>query len=537
MYRFTDEKEINELLNDVLDRVKSYADRQAQHVQKLNEIGTALSAENDLEKLLEMILVEAKEFTNADGGTLYLMSRDERQLLFTVVQTDSLKIKMGGTQGKIEWPPVNLYKEDGEQNREMVAALCALDGKIINIPDVYHAEGFNFEGTKKFDQNTGYRSQSMLVIPMRNYEKEIIGVLQLLNRQSAKTNKVVAFSVEDEQATLSLASQAAVAITNAQLVRDLEKLLESFIKSIADAIDEKSPYTGGHIRRVAELTMMVAEAINHEKNGKFGKIEFDKDKLKELYIAAWMHDIGKITTPEFVVDKATKLETIHDRIETIETRFQVLLHDLEIRLLKTEISSEIYEAEKAQLMDDLEFIKTANIGGEFMSDDKIERIHQISKKSWRCHDKELPLLDAEDVKNLTIRKGTLTDEEREKIQAHASVGKKMLEALPFPKKLSHVPEYAAEHHEKLSGKGYPLGLTAEQIPLEARILALADVFEALTAADRPYKKAKTLHEVSKILGFMVKDNELDADLVDFFFRHNLHLEYAQKELKPEQLDS
>jgi len=536
MVTFSENQEVNEFLHRVLNEVKTFAQKQADHIKKLNEIGAALSAENNLDKLLEMILAEAKNFTNADAGTLYMMTDDEKYLKFRVVETDSLGIKMGGTMGDITWPPLSLYKEDGSQNREMVAALCALEGEMINIEDVYEAKGFNFEGTKKFDQSTGYRSKSMLVIPMKNYENEVIGVCQLLNRKDNQTGEVTHFTGEDESSTSSLASQAAVAITNAKLINDLRNLLESFIKSIAAAIDAKSPYTGGHVRKVAEITMMVADAINNSKEGKYGDITYGYDRLNELRIAALMHDVGKITTPEYVVDKATKLETVYDRIKTVKTRFEVIKRDLQIEVLQGRLSQAELDTKIAELDEDFRFLEVSNIGGEFMSDDKIERIKKISQRKWIEDGIEKPLLDDDEIKNLTIRKGTLTEEEREKINDHARMSKEMLDKLPFPKKLRRVPEIAGSHHEKLNGKGYPQGLSAEQLSLESRILALADIFEALTASDRPYKDAKKLSEVAKIISFMVKDGELDPDLVKFFYDAKLHLKYAKNELKEEQID-
>ncbi len=546
---FSDNKDVNDFVNRVVSEVHSFAQKQADHIQNLNKIGAALSAENNLDKLLEMILTEAKNFTNADGGTLYLMTDDEKYLKFNVVETESLGIKMGGTMGEITWPPLSLHKDDGSENREMVAALCALDGKLINIEDVYEAEGFNFEGTKKFDEGTGFRSKSMLVIPMKNYENEVIGVCQLLNRQDPTTGEVVAFSKDDEISTMSLASQAAVAITNAKLIHDLRNLLESFIRSIATAIDAKSPYTGGHVRKVAEITMIIVNAINEDKTGVFKDITYDYDQLNELRIAALMHDVGKITTPEYVVDKSTKLETIYDRIGVVRTRFEVLKRDLKIEYMeklhkihdkkdkaKVDALKEEYKAKVAELDDDLEFLETSNIGGEFMADEKIERVKKIAARTWIENGESQPLLTENEVENITIRKGTLTEEERLKINDHARMSLEMLNKLPFPKKLRRVPEIAGGHHEKLNGKGYPQGLTAEDLSLEARVLALADIFEALTASDRPYKDAKKMSEVMKIIGFMVKDEELDPDLVSFFYERQLHIKYAQKELKPEQLD-
>ncbi len=547
---FSENKEVDDFVRRVLLEVHTFAQKQADHIQKLNEIGAALSAENNLNKLLEMILTEAKNFTNADAGTLYLMTDDEKQLKFTVVETDSLNIKMGGTMGEITWPPLALYKADGSQNKEMVAALCALDGRLINIEDVYTAAGFNFEGTKKFDQGTGYRSQSMLVIPMKNYENEVIGVCQLLNRKEPQTGETIAFSKDDEKSTTSLASQAAVAITNAKLINDLRNLLESFIKSIASAIDAKSPYTGGHVRKVAEITMLIADTLNANTNGYYKDVKYSYDQLNELRIAALMHDIGKITTPEYIVDKATKLETIYDRIHVIKTRFEALKRDAKIEYLEQQYAYEregathdwvdkledAYRQKLAAIEDDMRFLEAANIGGEFMADEKIARVHDIAKRVWIEDGVEKPLLTDDEVKNITIRKGTLTEEEREKINDHARMSKEMLDKLPFPKKLRRVPEIAGGHHEKLNGKGYPQGLNAEQLSLESRILALADIFEALTASDRPYKGAKKLSEVAKILSFMVKDGELDPELIKFFYESRLHIKYGEKELRDDQID-
>ncbi len=548
MIQFTENRDINGLLNTVLSEVKTFTEKQFEHIKTLNEIGIALSAENDLNRLLDMILHQAKKFTNSDGGTLYLKSDDGKNLYFKVVETNSLDIKMGGTGGEITWPPLKLYDEDGKQNSQMVATYCALTGEVINIEDVYYVKGFNFEGTKKFDAGTGYRSKSMLVIPMKNYENEIIGVLQLINRLN-KDGKSIEFSKEDKDLTLSLASQAAVAITNTKLVKDLEEFLNAVISTIAGAIDEKSPYTGGHIRRVAKISLMIADAINRDEDGIFKKIHYNDDDLKEIKISAWMHDMGKITTPEYVMDKATKLETIYDRIETIKAKFEILKRDIEVEFLRVKMRAieqnklddivgleETYKERIIKLEDDFKFIEVCNIGGEFMADEKIDRVQNISKEKIILNGEEINLLTDNEIKNLSIRKGTLTNEERDIIQNHATLTLKMLNQLPFPKKLKKVPDIAGNHHEKLNGKGYPRGLSAKDLTLESRILALADIFEALTAPDRPYKDAKTLSEVKRIIGFMTKDSELDGDLVKFFYDNKLHLEYAKEELNPEQLD-
>jgi HD-GYP domain-containing protein (c-di-GMP phosphodiesterase class II) len=426
----------------------------------------------------------------------------------------------------------------------MVAALCALENKLINIEDVYCESGFNFEGTKNFDKNTGYRTQSMLVVPMINHEHDVIGVVQLLNKKDEK-NKTISFTQEDEKLILSMASQAAISISNRKLIDDLEKLLNSFIKSIATAIDEKSPYTGGHIGRVAEIAELFVNAINEDQTIYKDKF-YDDDMIKEIKTAAWMHDIGKITTPEYVVDKARKLQTIHDRISEVELRFELLKKQKELELYKAlSCASESKEKEELskQFQEDItainesfKFIQTCNTGGEFMADDKIERLENIAKMSVTINEVPHPLLTENEVYNLSIRKGTLTTEERKVINNHALISIKMLESLPFPKKLKEVPRIAGGHHEKICGGGYPFNLKGDEISFEARILAIADIFEALTAHDRPYKDPNSLNQSMKILSFMAKDNELDKDLIKFFVQNNLHMVYAQKHLQASQMD-
>lgn len=528
-----------EKLQDQIDILQEQLTHKSEHIQTLNKIGMALSNGNDINPLLEMILKEARRFTNADAGTLYLMASDEKSLAFNVVHTASLDIYMGGENGKITWPNLPLYLDNGEGNCKNVAAYCALSGETINIEDVYEYEGFDFTGPKKFDKDNNYKTRSMLVIPMKNHEGEVIGVCQLINALHPKSNEIISFSEEFEASTLSLASQAAIALSNVKLIHDLRDLLEAFIKSIASAIDAKSPYTGGHVRKVAEIAMLIANELNEVNHGKYKDVTYSSDALNEIRIAALMHDVGKITTPEFVMDKSTKLETIYDRIETVTTRFEVLKRDKQIAFLEGNMSVDDYGTLEEILQaidDDIAFIKECNIGGEFMSDDKIARIEAIAKQTWNDSGTIRPMLSDNEVYNLTIRKGTLTEEERDKINFHATMSNNMLEALPFPKKLSQVPFIAGGHHEKLNGKGYPKGLDASQLGLEARLMAIADIFEALTASDRPYKDAKKMTEVMKILNFMVKDGELDPDLMDFFYEQKLHIRYAQAELKPEQLD-
>jgi len=323
------------------------------------------------------------------------------------------------------------------------------------------------------------------------------------------------------------------------LINQLEELFESFINLINGAIDEKSPYTGKHCQRVPALTMMLAEAASETREGPlagFGMTEKDRYELK---IAGLLHDCGKVTTPVHVVDKATKLETIFDRIHLVDTRFEVLKRDAEIEMLKdgSPAAGERCRERIRQLEEDRAFLRTANIGGERMRDEDVERIQRIAAYRWTdVSGKEAGFLSDEELKNLTIRAGTLTAEERQIINHHIVATIKMLEALPWPKHLKKVPEYAGGHHERMDGKGYPKGLTRDQMSLQARVMGIADIFEALTAKDRPYKKGKTLSESLDILGKFRLNGHIDPDLFDVFVRSKVYQRYAETYLNEEQID-
>jgi len=525
-------------------------------LEQLNEIGAALSLEKDLNRLLENILVAAKTITRADGGTLYLVEEQGTRLKFEILRTSSLDIAMGGTTGTpVPFYPIHLHNKDGKPNYQMVAAYAALTGKTVSIADAYTEEGFDFSGTRNFDKKTGYRSKSFLTVPMRNHEGENIGVLQLINRVEPQSGEIVAFSQSDQRLAESLASQAAIALTNRQLIIQLEQLFESFIQLMNTAIDEKSPYTGGHCQRVPTLTMMLAEAVNETRDGPLKDFAMtDKDRY-ELKIAGLLHDCGKVTTPVHVVDKATKLETIFDRINLVDTRFEVLKRDAEIAALERKL--EVVRAggaeARARLNDidqslretlrhidaDRDFLRHCNIGGEQMSPAAQERVRRIGTgyKWTDVSGHTADFLTDDETTNLTIARGTLTGAEREIINHHIVATIKMLEALPWPKHLKNVPEYAGGHHERMDGKGYPRGLTRDQMSVQARVMGIADIFEALTAKDRPYKRGKTLSESLKILGTFALGGHIDPDLFDVFIRRKVYLRYAEAFLDKEQIDS
>lgn len=570
--------------------------------KRLIEIGIALSAEKDTNKLMETILLEAKDIGNADGGSLYIRTKED-MLNFEIVRNDSLGLAQGGSTGEaIDMPPTPMYLDDGQPNDQQIVSNAALSGLTLNIKDAYDSTEFDFSGTKKFDEGTGYRTISVLTVPLKNNQDVVIGVLQLLNSQHTETGEVIAFSEQIQPLIEALASQAAVALDNAILIEAQENLLDSFITLMAQAVDAKSPYTGGHCVRVPELTEMLARAVCDSRTGPFADFDLTQDEWYELHIGAWLHDCGKVTTPEYVVDKATKLETITDRIHEIRMRFEVAKLERVIEYHETLAAGAVDQAQLqaelttalAKLDDDYCFIAECNRGGEFMADELTDRVKEIATTTWTrtlddrmgvSHDelkrkerepaRELPckeplLADRNDhiiehdtvvhsadpdnaygfkievpkhkynlgeIYNLCVSRGTLTEEERFKINDHIVQTIVMLESLPFPKHLERVPEIAGGHHEKMDGTGYPKRLNGKEMSVPARVMAIADVFEALTAADRPYKTPKSLSDSIKIMSFMVKDQHLDPDLFRLFLETRVYQEYADKYLQPSQIDA
>jgi HD-GYP domain-containing protein (c-di-GMP phosphodiesterase class II) len=519
------------------------------HLSQLIDVGLSLSAEKDNALLLEKIMLAAKEIANADGGTIYTMKGD-KYLQMDIVRNDSLHIAMGGSSKQpATFAPLPLYLDNGEPNYANVVTCAIHDDAVIDIKDRHEDNQFDFSGAQKFDDSTGYNSVSFLTIPMKDHKGKMIGALQLINALDHHGN-TIPFTYQNALLVKSLASQAAVALTNKHLIDELEQLFESFIELIAGAIDEKSPYTGGHCRRVPELTIMINEALDANTKGPLKDFKMSENDRYELKIASWLHDCGKIATPEYVIDKATKLETIYDRINEVNTRFEVVRRDIKIKQLEAELEAlragkELSEVEKAefaiqikQTVDDQAFIKRHNIGGEFMSEEDQQRVEDIAHRYQITDITNLPsnILSTDEIMNMQISRGTLNHEERQIINKHISVTIDMLNNLKLPDHLKNVPEIAGGHHERMDGNGYPRGLTREQMSIQTRAMGIADVFEALTAADRPYKKAKTLSESLGIMKRMRDNHHLDPDIFEVFVRDKVYLDYAKKFLKDYQID-
>ena len=583
-------------------------------VEILN-IATTLSGASDLRTLLQLILSKSRQLTGSDAGSIFLVERcDARrnpggidQLWFAVSQnaslagssaTDRVDEDIDSTVSDIRFP----------LTPERLVGWSALSGEVLNIPDVYQLDpALPYRFDRAVDLKLGYRAVSMLTVPMRSTSGETVGVMQLINRKrdprtiltaDTAADLVRPFDAFDQHLIEALASQAAVCVERTQLLEAQEQLIESMITLLAEAIDAKSPYTGGHCERVPELAMMLARAAEETAEGPLADFRLGGEQAwREFRIGAWMHDCGKITTPEYVVDKATKLEANYNRIHEVRTRFEVLLRDARIAWLEGVINggdpSELeaaYLQRQSQLEADFAFVADCNLGGEFFGPDKVERLRAIASQSWQRHfdnrlglaweelsrhndsAQELPvqeplladhawhviprhsdqipaasygfklevpehLYNLGEVYNLTISRGTLTNEERYKINEHIVQTIMMLETLPFPANLSRVAEYAGTHHETLDGKGYPRRLTADDLSVPSRIMAIADIFEALTASDRPYKKAKTLSECLTILAGFRDRQHIDADLFALFLRSGVYLTYAERYLKPEQIDA
>lgn len=589
----------NKRARDLLKKQNEYLDEEVKRrtqdllaaqgkLEHLIQTGLDLEREQDRLALLQKILSSGQSLLHCDAGFLYLVSANK-----------SLHCAMMTLQdGERLLPDIPLYDSHGIPMEREVCAYCALHNKLVIIDDIDSESRFDLSQTRLRDMASGYRTLSLLTVPLVARAGEVIGVVQFINALDPVTSIRTAFNPELIRFVTAMAAQAAVVLDNHQLIAAQKELMDSLIQLIASAIDAKSPYTRGHCERVPELAIMLAEEAGRVDEGELADFSFKSDaEWREFRIGAWLHDCGKVTTPEYVVDKATKLETIYNRIHEVRMRFEVLLRDAMLERLEAMAAGDLpqtveqrFAQRSVQLHEDFAFLAECNLGGEFMAPEKIERIKRIAEESWLRHFDDrlglahdelkrytgeqeiLPILEPlladkhhhiiprtdtrvpdqtnnfniavpeflynhGEIHNLCIMRGTLTEEERFKINEHIIQTIIMLEQLPLLKNMRRVPEYAGTHHETLTGSGYPRKLNKGQLSIPSRIMAIADIFEALTASDRPYKKFKTLSEAIKILYYFKRDNHIDPVLFDLFLTSRIYQRYADKYLLPEQIDT
>ena len=486
-------------------------------LREIVDIGIALTTEKNKNRLLEMILKKAMEISNCDAGTLYLYT--EEGLEFKIMKTLSQGVSKGENGEKIDLPPVPLKEEN-------VCAYSAIHNELINIADVYHSERFDFSGPKKYDAITGYRTRSMIVIPMADAEGELVGVLQLMNSKDRDGN-VIPFTEDAEFVLRSMGSQAAVSVSNMKYMEEIKKQLHSFVSAFATAVDERTPYNGSHTRKVAVYAVILADYVN--KMYEQGKCDefFDENRKDQLHLSAALHDIGKMIIPLSVMNKATRLD---GGLVKIEERFKLLKAYYEIDFLKGKITKELFDEKIQYLNDSLAFITEIDNAG-FMPDEKIARVEEIAANVYENEEgTKLSYLTEVERDCLSIRRGTLTQEEREIMESHVVMTHKILNKVHFSKNYSKVNFFASTHHEALNGTGYPNHLTAEDLEMESRILAVVDVFDALTCTDRPYKKPMPKERAFAILHDMAnKEGKLEDRLVTW-------LEEAMEEIDMDKID-
>jgi hypothetical protein len=416
-YTFSSNKQVNNTLNLVVQSIAELAEEQLRHIKQLTHIGQSLSSETDLDKIFEMILDEGIAFTKSDGATIYRVSDDNNALEFQLVYNATLNMRQGGSHDPIAWPPVALYDENGNPRKSNIVSAVYHSKQSLWFDDVYKAEGYDISGTLKSDRNSGYRCKAMLTIPLKDHEDTVLGVIQFINPLD-DSGEIISFTEEHRTMLSSLSSQAAIALSNRKLIASLEDLLMQFMRSIAGAIEKKSKYSSDHITRVALLTDMIAERINTATEGAFADIHFSENELKEISMAGWMHDIGKIITPEFVMDKSCKLERIMDGFNLVKSRvahIKTLFKYLSLKMKDTEFQEFAHKVLACNDQDPIvfldeatKFIKELNIGGEFVPDDTIARMEALAAIDFEYEGERYFILDDTDRKNLSIRREPLT---------------------------------------------------------------------------------------------------------------------------------
>ena len=463
-------------------------------------IGIEISTEKNKTKLLDKMLLKAMDISGCDAGTLYLCK--EGKLEFKIMKTLSQGVSRGENGESIDLPPVELREEN-------VCAYSAIRRELVNIPDVYDSDKFDFSGPKRYDGITGYRTKSMLVIPMEDAEDRVIGVLQLINKLD-ESGKVIGFTDDDAFVLRSLGSMAAVSLSNMIYLQQIQLQMGSFVQAFATAVDKRTPYNGSHTRKVTIYAELVARYMNslYEK-GEGGEC-FDEARTEQLKLAAGLHDIGKMIVPLSIMNKSTRLD---EGLERVKSRFDYIGLLYERDMLRGDISPETYAEKKAELEDARATVLAAD-GAGFLPDEMLAKVEGVSALVYRGVDgREIPYLTDEETVCLKVRKGTLTADERKVMESHAEMTRTILEQVYFTEKYAKAPKFASEHHELLDGSGYPDRLVAEQLETETRILTVVDVFDALTCTDRPYKKPIPRDRAISILYSMVDEGKMDRYIV------------------------
>jgi HD-GYP domain-containing protein (c-di-GMP phosphodiesterase class II) len=519
-------------------------DEQAELIEKLLDIGTALSGTEDLSSLLNLILTKSREITWSDAGSVYLLDHSDNtsKLLFKIAQNESLP-NLSFKEFAIPLTPRSL------------AGYVALNSVSLNIPDAYDLpENEPYQLDRSFDENISYRTRSVLVVPMQNRKGEVIGVLQLINRKVNPEVKITSenavevtqsYSKWEERILRSLASQAAISIERNHLQESIEHLFEGFVKASVEVIEARDPCTCGHSERVAELAVRLSQEINHVNSGSLATIAFSERQLQELRYAALLHDFGKVGVPEAILTKPKKLYP--RQLEVIRHRFALAQRTLEVESIQKKYEHLLqHSAQKLPQEEECIFCQSLQESDQKLSqsvtklsqywsilleanepkvlaETPLNQLREVAEITYRDLDGEMkPLLTPEEIDQLLVHQGTLTPEEREIIESHVSYTYAFLKQIPWTNDLKNVPTIAYRHHEKLNGTGYPLGLKSPEIPIQAQIITIADIYDALTAGDRPYKSGLPTVTALKILQQEASKNTINADCLEIFKQRKVY---------------
>jgi HD-GYP domain-containing protein (c-di-GMP phosphodiesterase class II) len=519
--------------------------RKSEELHELNKIGVALSAERDIKKLLELILVKSREITAADAGSLYLVERGkdaqtnaDDQLRFKLAQNDSVQV------------PFEEFTMPLSETS--IAGYVALSGQVVNVTDAYHLPaGSPFKFPRSFDEKSGYRTKSMLVVPMRDHKDEVIGVVQLINKKrDAKTvlqpvalvdASVIQFTSVDEELASSLASQAAVAFENTQLIQNIRNLFESFVEASVTAVESRDPTTSGHSRRVATLTCGLAEKVDASEREPFRGHNFTRDQLREIHYASLLHDFGKVGVREKVLIKGKKLYVgelllIKQRIayikRTLEAEHYRAKADQVMAGASREMLAEMehaFEVRCGEVEAILRMITQAN-EPTILEEESFRALMDLPNRTFNdMEGNRQPYLTPDEVQALSIRRGSLSEKERREIESHVTHTYRFLAEIPWTGEFARVPEIAYAHHEKLDGTGYPRRLSAAEIPIQSKMMTISDIFDALVAWDRPYKKSVPVEKALDILRDEAGHGKLDLTLLALFIDAKVYEKTLRRE--------